>query len=59
MAPSYPIVRDSDLEVSKLYGMFIASTANDPGKGTPADNQTVTCSLSILRKRFDSFWFTR
>lgn len=41
MAPNYPIVADSDLEVSKLHGMLPAGTADDPGKGTPADNQTV------------------
>jgi thioredoxin-dependent peroxiredoxin len=40
-APNYPIIADSDFNVSKLYGMLPAETAGDPGKRTPADNQTV------------------
>jgi alkyl hydroperoxide reductase subunit AhpC len=39
--PSYPIVADSDFNVSKLYGMLPASTSGDPLQRTPADNQTV------------------
>ena len=41
MAPNYPIVGDTDLAVSKLYGMLPASASGDPAKRTPADNQTV------------------
>jgi thioredoxin-dependent peroxiredoxin len=40
-APNYPIVADSDFEVSKLYGMLPAEISGDPGARTPADNQTV------------------
>jgi alkyl hydroperoxide reductase subunit AhpC len=40
-APNYPIIGDSDFEVSKLYGMLPASVEGDPGDRTPADNQTV------------------
>src|SRR4051794_7266706 len=39
--PNYPIVGDSDFNVSKLYGMLPAETSGDPKKRTPADNQTV------------------
>src|SRR6195256_1901312 len=40
-APNYPIISDSDYNVSKLYGMLPASTSGDPLTRTPADNQTV------------------
>jgi thioredoxin-dependent peroxiredoxin len=40
-APNYPIIGDSDFNVSKLYGMLPASTAGDAADRTPADNQTV------------------
>ena len=40
-APNYPIIGDSNFNVSKLYGMLPASTSGDPNKRTPADNQTV------------------
>jgi alkyl hydroperoxide reductase subunit AhpC len=40
-APNYPLIADSDFEVSKLYGMLPAETEGDPGDRTPADNQTV------------------
>src|SRR5947207_7284454 len=40
-APNYPIISDSDFNVSKLYGMLPASTSGDPAERTPADNQTV------------------
>jgi alkyl hydroperoxide reductase subunit AhpC len=39
--PGYPIIGDSDFNVSKLYGMLPASTSGDPKARTPADNQTV------------------
>ena len=39
--PNYPIIGDADFSVSKAYGMLPASTAGDPLKRTPADNQTV------------------
>jgi thioredoxin-dependent peroxiredoxin len=40
-APNYPLIGDSNFEVSKLYGMLAADTSGDPGERTPADNQTV------------------
>jgi alkyl hydroperoxide reductase subunit AhpC len=40
-APNYPIISDSDFNVSKLYGMLPASVDGDPLERTPADNQTV------------------
>jgi alkyl hydroperoxide reductase subunit AhpC len=40
-APNYPIIADSDFNVSKLYGMLPASVGGDPSSRTPADNQTV------------------
>src|SRR5207302_9732234 len=40
-APNYPIIGDSDFQVSKLYGMLPAETSGDPKSRTPADNQTV------------------
>ena len=40
-APNYPIIGDSDFEVSKAYGMLPADTSGDPIARTPADNQTV------------------
>jgi thioredoxin-dependent peroxiredoxin len=40
-APNYPIIADSDFEVSKQYGMLPASVEGDPKERTPADNQTV------------------
>jgi len=40
-APNYPIISDSDFNVSKLYGMLPAGVDGDPLARTPADNQTV------------------
>jgi alkyl hydroperoxide reductase subunit AhpC len=40
-APNYPIIADSDFNVSKLYGMLPADTEGDALQRTPADNQTV------------------
>ncbi len=40
-APNYPIISDSDFNVSKLYGMLPADTSGEVGVRTPADNQTV------------------
>jgi alkyl hydroperoxide reductase subunit AhpC len=39
--PNYPMIGDTDFNVSKLYGMLPASTSGDPKDRTPADNQTV------------------
>ena len=40
-APNYPMIGDTDYNVSKLYGMLPASVSGDPAKRTAADNQTV------------------
>ena len=40
-AVNYPMIGDTDYNVSKLYGMLPASASGDPLKRTPADNQTV------------------
>src|SRR6201747_369099 len=40
-APNYPMIGDTDFNVSKLYDMLPASTSGDPATRTAADNQTV------------------
>jgi alkyl hydroperoxide reductase subunit AhpC len=40
-APNYPIIGDSDFNVSKLYGMLAPDVSGDSADRTPADNQTV------------------
>jgi thioredoxin-dependent peroxiredoxin len=40
-SPNYPMIGDTDLKVSKLYGMLPASTNGNSEGRTPADNQTV------------------
>src|SRR4030088_367964 len=39
--PNYPMIGDTDFNVSKLYGMLPATVSGDPAKRTAADNQTV------------------
>ncbi|HEX4364614.1 MAG TPA: peroxiredoxin [Solirubrobacteraceae bacterium] len=40
-APNYPLIGDSDFNVSKLYGMLPDDVDGDPTSRTPAQNQTV------------------
>ena len=40
-APNYPMIGDTDLKVSKLYGMLPATLPGSSEGRTPADNQTV------------------
>ena len=40
-APNYPIIGDTDLSISKGWGMLPARANGDASKRTPADNQTV------------------
>jgi alkyl hydroperoxide reductase subunit AhpC len=40
-APNYPIISDSNFEVSKAYGMLAADVAGDATARTAAQNQTV------------------
>ena len=39
--PNFPMIGDSDFNVSKLYGMLPANTSGDANTRTPADNMTV------------------
>ena len=39
--PNYPMIADTDFNVSKLYGMLPSDVSGDPTERTPADNQTV------------------
>ena len=41
VAPNYPMIGDSDLKVSKLYGMLPADAGESCDGRTAADNQTV------------------
>ena len=41
IAPNYPMIGDTDLKVSKLYGMLLASVGGTSEGRTPADNATV------------------
>ena len=40
-APNYPMIGDTELKISKAYGMLPASTSGTSEGRTPADNQTV------------------
>ena len=40
-APNYPLISDSDFNVSKLYGMLAADVEGDPTQRTPAQNGTL------------------
>jgi alkyl hydroperoxide reductase subunit AhpC len=40
-APNYPIIADSDFNVSKLYGMLSEDVEGDPTERTPAQNGTL------------------
>ena len=40
-APNYPLIADSDFNVSKLYGMLGAEVEGDPTARTPAQNGTL------------------
>jgi alkyl hydroperoxide reductase subunit AhpC len=39
--PNYPMIADTDFNVSKLYGMLGADVSGDPADRTAANNQTV------------------
>jgi len=40
-SPNYPMIGDTDLKVSKAYGMLPAEVEGDAKSRTPMDNQTV------------------
>jgi alkyl hydroperoxide reductase subunit AhpC len=46
-APNYPMIGDTTLEVSKLYGMLPASIDSTSDGRTAADNQTVRCVFVV------------
>jgi alkyl hydroperoxide reductase subunit AhpC len=46
-APNYPMIGDTDLTVSKLYGMLPASLEGTSEGRTAADNQTVRCVFVV------------
>src|SRR5260370_41452972 len=46
-APNYPMIGDTDFNVSKLYGMLPAAVSGDPAKRTAADNHTVRNVFAI------------
>ena len=52
--PNYPIIGDTDFNVSTLYGMLPAGTSGDAKSRTPADNQTVRTYSSSDRTRRSS-----
>src|SRR3974390_499616 len=39
-APNYPMIGDTDLKISKAWGMLPAAASGDASKRTAADNQT-------------------
>ena len=41
IAPNYPMIADTDFNVSKLYGMLPADVSGDPTERTAAANQTL------------------
>ena len=47
MAPNYPMIGDTDLKISKLYGMLPADTSGSSEGRTPANNATVRNVLII------------
>ncbi len=40
-APNYPLIADTDFNISKAYGMLPADTEGDPTERTPAQNATL------------------
>ncbi len=40
-APNFPMIADTDFNVSKLYGMLPADVEGDPTERTPAENGTL------------------
>ena len=44
-APNFPMIADTDFNVSKLYGMLPADVEGDPTERTPAENGTLRYAL--------------
>jgi alkyl hydroperoxide reductase subunit AhpC len=47
VAPNYPMIGDTSLEVSKLYGMLPGSLEGTSDGRTATDNQTVRCVFVV------------
>src|ERR1035438_3774733 len=45
-APNYPMIGDTELKISKAYGMLPASTSGTSEGRTPTDNQTVHYAMA-------------
>ena len=59
-APNYPIIADSDFNVSKLYSMLSDDVEGDPTERTPAQNSTLRNVFVIGPTRRSSWcWSTR
>jgi thioredoxin-dependent peroxiredoxin len=50
-APNFPMIGDSDLTISKAWGMLPAAASGDASKRTAADNQTVRNVFVIGRDK--------
>ncbi len=46
-APNFPMIADTDFNVSKLYGMLPADVEGDPTERTPAENGTLRNVFAI------------
>ena len=53
-APNYPMIGDSDFNVSKLYGMLPADVSGEPTERTPAITRRSATSSSSARTRRSS-----
>ena len=60
-APNYPMIGDTDLKVSKLYGMLPASTRRAPRKAArrPITRPCATSSSSARTRRSSWSWSIR
>src|ERR1700721_914009 len=50
-APNYPMIGDTDFNVSKLYDMLPAATSGDVATRTPPANQTARTVFTTGRKK--------
>ena len=58
--PNYPMIGDTDFNVSKLYGMLPAAvSATRPNAPPPTIRPCATCSSSARTRRSSSFWSIR
>jgi alkyl hydroperoxide reductase subunit AhpC len=57
-APNYPMIADSDLKISKLWGMLPADLEGTCDGRTPADNQTVRNVYVIVPDKKNNLMIT-